>query len=346
MIDSPTPWLIVLGLAALVFWPRVGLAALLSSRRDRLRRELVEDALKHVLSWEQRGKAATLESLSGAVHASPTTVLRVYTDMQKRGLLRVAPGGFALTAKGEQLALQVVRAHRLWERYLADDAGFPLGKLHQAAEKAEHGLSADYLDELEAHLGHPRSDPHGDPIPTREGHLEQLHAVSLAEWPTDQPARIVHMEDEPTVVFQQILAAGLRPGMIVRILDQDQERLVISDGIHEHRLAPAVAANIHVHPTELGQDVQREATSLADLHKGVVAEVVEIDSNCRGFSRRRLMDLGLTPGAKVSVVLDNTFGDPRAFRIRDTTIALRAEQARLIWVRPLAPAAGREGVAA
>jgi DtxR family Mn-dependent transcriptional regulator len=107
-----------------------------------------------------------------------------------------------------------------------------------------------------------------------------------------------------------------------------------------------VAANIHVHPTELGQDSPREATSLADLNKGVVAEVVEIDPSCRGFSRRRLMDLGLTSGAKVSVILDNTFGDPRAFRIRDTTIALRAEQARLIWVRPLAPAADHEGVAA
>ncbi|MDA0204061.1 MAG: FeoA domain-containing protein [Acidobacteria bacterium] len=340
------PWLVLATVVALVYWPRVGLAALLSSRRDRLRRELVEDALKHVLSWEQRGKAATLESLSGAMHASPTTVLQLCTDMQKRGLLHVAPGGFGLTAKGEQLALHVVRAHRLWERYLADDAGLPLDKLHQAAEKAEHGLSADYLDELDAHLGHPQSDPHGDPIPTRDGHLEQLHAVSLAEWPSDKSARIVHMEDEPTVVFQQILAAGLRPGMIVRILDQDEERLVISDGVNEHRLAPAVAANIHVHPTEVGQSLPRVATSLADLNKGVVAEVVEIDDACRGFSRRRLMDLGLTPGAKVSVVLDNTFGDPRAFRIRDTTIALRAEQARLIWVRPLAPAADREGVAA
>lgn len=346
MADSSIPWLIVLALAALIFWPRVGLGALLSSRRDRLRRELVEDALKHVLSWEQRGKAATLESLSGATHAPAPAVLQLCKDMQKRGLLRVAPGGFALTPKGEQLALQVVRAHRLWERYLADDAGFPLDKLHEAAEKAEHGLSAEYLDELDAHLGHPQSDPHGDPIPTRDGHLAQLHAVSLAEWPTDQSARIVHMEDEPTVVFQQILAAGLRPGMIVRILDQDEERLVISDGVNEHRLAPAVAANIHVHPAELGQGLPREATPLADLNKGVVAEVVEIDPSCRGFSRRRLMDLGLTPGAKVSVILDNTFGDPRAFRIRDTTIALRAEQARLIWVRPLAPAADREGAAA
>jgi len=346
MLDFPMPWLVVAAVVALVFWPRVGLAALLSSRRERLGRELVEDALKHVLSWEQRGKAATLESFSGALLVSPTTALQLCTDMQKRGLLRVAPGGFALTAKGEQLALHVVRAHRLWERYLADDAGLPLDKLHQAAEKAEHGLSADYLDELEAHLGHPQNDPHGDPIPTRDGHLEQLNAVSLAEWPSDQSARIVHMEDEPSVVFQQIMAAGLRPGMIIRILDQDQERLVISDGVNEHRLAPAVAANIHVHPTELGQSLPREATSLADLNKGVVAEVVEIDAACRGFSRRRLMDLGLTPGAKVSVVLDNTFGDPRAFRIRDTTIALRTEQARLIRVRPLAPAADREGVAA
>lgn len=346
MSESFVPWLGVLALAALVLWPRVGLAALLSSRRDRLRRELVEDALKHVLSWEQRGKAATLESLSGAMHAPSKTVLQLCTDMQRRGLLRVAPGGFALTAMGEQLALQVVRAHRLWERHLADDAGYPLDKLHQAAEKAEHGLSPEYLDELDAHLGHPQNDPHGDPIPTRDGHLEPLDAVSLAEWPADQSARIVHMEDEPTIVFQQILAAGFRPGMIVRILDQDEERLVISDGVNEHRLAPAVAANIHVQPTETGQGIPCEATSMADLDNGVVAEVVAIDPACRGFSRRRLMDLGLTSGAKVSVVLDNTFGDPRAFRIRDTTIALRSEQARWVWVRAVAPASDREGVAA
>lgn len=346
MLEAPNIILALLAAMAIVFWPRLGLAALWAAAKERQRRELIEDALKHVLSWEQRGKAATLESLSGAMDASSKTVFQLCTDMQSRGLLKVAPGGFALTAKGEQLALQVVRAHRLWERYLADDAGFPMEKLHQAAEKAEHGLSADALDELEAHLGHPQSDPHGDPIPTRDGKLARLNAISLAEWPTDLPGRIIHMEDEPPVVFQQILAAGLRPGMLVRILDQNEERLIISDGTNEHRLAPAVAANIHVAEAEGIQGSLRDASPLAALQKGVTAEVVEIDPNCRGFSRRRLMDLGLTPGAEVSVALDNTFGDPRAFRVRGTTIALRREQANFIWVRPLAVHAEKKGAAA
>jgi DtxR family Mn-dependent transcriptional regulator len=211
----------------------------------------------------------------------------------------------------------------------------PMEKLHEAAEKAEHGLSAEYLDELYAHLGHPQSDPHGDPIPTRDGKLEHLSAVSLPEWPAGQPALIVHMEDEPSIVFQQILAAGLRPGMVVRILDQDDERMIISDGVNEHRLAPGVAANIQVSSAEAAHKRQSEEFTLAALKSGDVGEVVEIDSNCRGFSRRRLMDLGLTRGAKVEVALENTFGDPRAFRVRGTTIALRAEQARLIWLRPV-----------
>lgn len=346
MSSSTQLLLLVAVLAAWVVWPRVGLLSLLSASRERRRRELIEDALKHVLSWEQRGKAATLESLSGGINASSKITFELATEMQETGLLQVVHGGFALTPKGEQIALQVVRAHRLWERYLSDDAGLPMEKLHEAAEKAEHGLSAEYLDELDAHLGHPQSDPHGDPIPTRDGKLAHLAAVALTEWPTGEPALIVHMEDEPPVVFQQILAAGLRPGMVVRILDKEAERLIVSDGANEHRMAPAVAASIQVSSAESVHKRQSEEFTLASLPAGVVGEVVEIDSSCRGFSRRRLMDLGMTRGAKIEVALDNTFGDPRAFRLRGTTIALRAEQARLVWLRPLPKKASDKEVAA
>lgn len=334
MPNALIPWMIFLLFAVWVVWPRVGLVALWFASRDRRRRELTEDALKHVLSWERRGKAATLESLSGSMHASSKTVFDLSSEMQSKGLLRVVSDGFALTPKGEQLALQVVRAHRLWERYLSDDAGLPMEKLHEAAEKAEHGLSPEYLDELDAHLGHPQNDPHGDPIPTRDGKLAHLAAIGLTEWPSGEPALIVHMEDEPPIVFQQILAAGLRPGMVIRILDKNAERIVLSDGVNEHRLAPAVAASIQVSAAGPTHNRQRDEITLAALKRGLDAEVVEIDSSCRGFSRRRLMDLGLTPGAQVTVALDNTFGDPRAFRVRGTTIALREEQTRQIWVRP------------
>ncbi len=338
--------LLVVLLIAWALWPQVGLIAWWSARRDSRRRELIEDTLKHVLSWEQRGKAATLESLSGGIGASSKAAFELATEMQSTGLLRVSEDGFVLTPKGEQMALQVVRAHRLWERYLSDDAGLPMEKLHDAAEKAEHGLSAEYLDELDAHLGHPQSDPHGDPIPTSDGQLAHLAAVALTEWPTNEPALVVHMEDEPAVVFQQVLAAGLRPGMVLRVLDVDEERLVVSDGVNEHRLAPAVAASIQVSSAESAHQRKSEEFTLDTLKKGVVGEVVEIDTNCRGFSRRRLMDLGLTPGAKVQVALNNTFGDPRAFRVRGTTIALRAEQARFIWLRPLTSKVANSEVAA
>ena len=341
MVDSVSLWILAAGaVTALLLWPRYGVFDLIKSRRSARRRALYEDVLKHMLAWERRGKTATPESITGALGLGPSQVLNLVTRMESRGLLRSGEEGLSLTAEGERLALHVVRAHRLLERYLADDAGMPMGKLHQAAEKAEHKLSPEEADELEAHLGHPARDPHGDPIPTSAGELEPLGGVALSTWPAGEPARIVHIEDEPEVIFKQILAADLRPGMTIRVLEDNPDRLVISDGANELRLAHAVAANIQVAAPEREPARPPGAVRLSELRSNVEAEVLEIDEACRGFSRRRLMDLGLTPEARISVALENTFGDPRAFRIRGTTIALREAQAQNVWVRPLADTKG------
>ena len=228
---------LLLLLGAGIFWPRAGLATLARRQWVRRRRELFEDALKHILAWEGRGENATRESLAGALEISQRRTLGLITRMEAHGLVQTVTGGIRLTPVGERLALHVVRAHRLWERYLSDDAGVPISRLHQAAEKAEHHLSAEKLDALEAHLGHPRHDPHGDPIPAADGSFSPLDAVSLVEWPSHKTARIVHIEDEPDIIFQQILAADLRPGKAVRIIENDPQRLVVSDGEQEHRLA-------------------------------------------------------------------------------------------------------------
>jgi DtxR family Mn-dependent transcriptional regulator len=211
-------WLLfVLLLAIVAFWPSVGLWAQWRRRQVERRRALFEDALKHIVTWERGRKTATPESLAGALGLSQRRVLTLVTRMEERGLVQITSDGLRLTPAGESWAMHVVRAHRLWERYLADDAGMPMSRLHQAAEKAEHQLTPESLDELEAHLGHPQRDPHGDPIPTAEGAIAPLNAVSLTEWPDGKPARIMHIEDEPDAIFQQILAAGLRPGATVRI---------------------------------------------------------------------------------------------------------------------------------
>lgn len=329
------PWFWILLAAAAVLWPRIGLWARAQRRRKLHGRWLFEDALKHILACDHRAQIATPESLAGHLGLSQRRVLKLITRMEERGLVQSVAGGLRLTSKGEEWGLHVVRAHRLWERYLADDAGVPIGRLHQAAEKAEHHLTAERLDALDAHLGHPQRDPHGDPIPAADGSVTPLRAVTLTDWPEDRWARIVHIEDEPDVIFQQILAAGLRPGTAVRVLENSPERLIISDGDSEHRLAPVVAANIQVAAVAPEKERPPDTKRLSDLRVGEKAQVIEIDEQTRGFSRRRLLDLGLTPQAVVEVVLDNSFGDPRAFRVRGTMIALRKQQADHVWVKPL-----------
>lgn len=331
------PWIILLALLALavVFFPRAGLWPQFRRQREMRRRALLEDALKHVLTWERRGQDATPESLRGTLGASEGRVIELVQDMEQAGLLHSSAGALHLSPKGERWAMHVVRAHRLWERYLSDDAGMPLGRLHQAAEKAEHQLSEEKLEALEAHLGHPQHDPHGDPIPSADGTMASLKAVPLTDWPSDEPARVVHIEDEPDALFQQILATGLRPGMTVRVLEQAPERVVISDGENEHLLAPVVAANIQVAEQRRQPPRPAGAKRLTDLADQETAEVIEIGQACQGYSRRRLLDLGLTPGTRVQAALGNPFGEPRAFRVRGTTIALRKQQTDQIWTKPV-----------
>lgn len=334
-MSGVTLFLLALVIVTAVFWPERGLLSMWRRREEYRGRTQLEDALKHVLAWQHRSKVATPESIAGALSLPPQAVLKLVNKMQSAELVESVSGGFRLTSKGESWALQVVRAHRLWERYLSDDANMPLARLHQAAERAEHHLSGEVVAKLDAHLGHPQHDPHGDPIPTAEGELTPLDATSLTEWPIGERARIVHLEDEPDVIFQQIVAAGLRPGQTIRILESDGRRIVVSDGEREHRLAPAVAANIQVAPAAAQAVRAIDAIRLSQLKQGVQAKVIELDAACRGFSRRRLLDLGLTPNTKVEVSLENTFGDPRAFRIRGTTIALRNAQSDHIWVCPI-----------
>jgi DtxR family Mn-dependent transcriptional regulator len=228
--------------------------------------------------------------------------------------------------------LQVVRAHRLWETYLLVEAKMPLARLHKAAERAEHSLTAERLEELDATLGHPARDPHGDPIPSASGDLKPLEATPLTDWPVGLAGQVVHIEDEPASVFQKIPSEALRPGVAVRVLERGAEHIRISDGEREFDLPPAIAANVHL--TSVGGGGPSEGVvPLSELQVGEEAEMVAIDGAIQGFSRRRLLDLGLTPGARIQPHLDNVFGDPRAFRVRGTTIALRAEQASKIWVR-------------
>ena len=314
------------------------LAGLVAVWRHRQRptrdRQRLEDALKHLFEQEYRGRHASISSLAGALHLGDSAVVTLVGRMQAQGLLAARGQEFALTPAGERLALQVVRAHRLLERYFADEARLPLRQVHAVAERREHSLSPDEADRLSASLGHPTRDPHGDPIPTRDGAVAPPIGSPATSWPADTTGRIVHLEDEPEISFAQIVAEGLRVGQVVRIVESTPSRLVMTDGENEFRLAPAVAANVFLAPAP-DAVVPADVIRLSDLGNDHPAEVIGLDEACQGFSRRRLMDLGFTEGAQIRPFLQTFAGDPRAYKIRGTLVALRRDQASQVLVRPV-----------
>jgi DtxR family Mn-dependent transcriptional regulator len=331
-----TLWIVLLIVFPLaVFVPRYGILSLYKNWRRARERERVEDALKHLLDRETQGRHASPESLAGTLDLHRAKAVRLIADMEAQNLLETRGAELHLTAEGERWALHVVRAHRLWERFLADEARMPLKQVHGEAHRREHNLTDEQLDELDAALGHPQRDPHGDPIPSRRGIMPSVESLPITAWQDDGPARIVHIEDEPAIAYEQILAAGLRLGQVIRVIERTSQRFVLSDGENEYRLAPTVAANVNVASLPDLQMAHQGAVPLAELSENEHAQIVMLDDAVQGFTRRRFLDLGLTPGTEIYPELQNFFRDPRAYRIRGTLIALRNDQASRIWVRPM-----------
>ena len=126
----------------------------------------MEDALKHLYNNSESGMPGTIESLAGALQISCDTAAHLAHRFEQRSLVTARGVGFGLTEEGRLYALQVIRTHRLWEQYLANETGVAEREWHARADRVEHQLSPAEVDALSARLGHPVFDPHGDPIPT------------------------------------------------------------------------------------------------------------------------------------------------------------------------------------
>ncbi len=329
---------------ALLFWPEQGLWLRWRRARQMTTRVLTEDALKHIHKCEMKGRRPTVDSLAGALQIGRDDAAQLLTTLQEMDLLSVEHGDFHLTPAGREAALHIIRAHRLWERYLADRTGFDEAEWHEQAERLEHTLPPAEADALAAQLGYPTHDPHGDPIPDAAGEFVAHGGQPLTALPLDTPAQIVHIEDEPELVYAQLVAEGLYPGMNVRLIEVTPQRVRFWANGDEHLLAPLLADNISVvprapEPGPVDGELRAGYTELSALRPGEQAEVVGISPRSRGPERRRLMDLGILPGAKITVEMVSPSGDPTAYRIRDALIALRKEQARLIRVVRLPSAA-------
>ena len=318
---------------AIVFWPRYGLLARLRQTQELTRRIRREDALKHILKCEADGLVSTLESIAGALQITTGAATDLLEELEARDLLTFEGGRLHLRPTGREMGLHIVRAHRLWESYLAEHTGLAEYEWHVRAEKQEHLLTPEQADALAAELGHPLRDPHGDVIPGSIAELEEEPSLTLNGVAPETPVVITHLEDEPITVYRQLAALGLGPGMRVYVIERSAARIRFWADGNEHVLAPVLAENVSVKPLPESRPTELvEEEYLSGLKPGRRTYVTGLSLACRGAERRRLLDLGFVPGTIVEIEMISPAGDPTAYRVRGSIVALRREQANLIRV--------------
>jgi DtxR family Mn-dependent transcriptional regulator len=324
--------LVVCGILVAVFWPRYGFHWWWQRYRRLNRRVLVEDALKHFHNCDDLQLAATVNSLSGALQITRSKATTLISYLESAGLTASAGVHWQLTPEGREYALRIVRAHRVLEVYLAERTGLAEVHWHDEADRREHWLDRDEVDALAADMGFPRYDPHGDPIPLSTGEVAPARGVPLTTLKVGDWAVVVHVEDEPQTVYEQLSAQGFSVGSRLRVVEVTPRRIQVESEGAEQALATIVAANLSVAAIDRPEGQEPPLRRLAELCLGESARVVRISPACRGVQRRRLFDLGLIPGTVVRAEFTGPGGDPTAYDIRGATIALRRQQAEQILV--------------
>ncbi len=317
----------------LIFRPGKGWYWLIRNNTATNEKTVIEDVLKQLYHYENSGKEVGINSLTAVLKYNDRIVINVLNRMTVNELIKFEGDVLKLTGSGRDYALRIVRVHRLWEKYLAEKTGYDKAEWHDRAEFMEHRLSHEETDILATKLGNPVYDPHGDPIPTNKGKVAKMRGLPLSSFAVDRVGVISHIEDEPDVIYKQILAAKIHRGSQVRVIENNVNRVVFFAEGEEFVLAPIVAANITVDPLPKEVVVEENKVRLSSLKENEEAEIIGISKECRGENRRRLLDLGFVKGASIGIDLISPLQNPKAYLVKGTSIALRDNQASHILIR-------------
>ena len=214
----------------------------------------VEDYLKQ-LYLEQQAAAAELVpmgKLATAMGVVPGTATSMVKALADSGLVTYEPrSGAKLTKGGEQLALHVLRRHRLVELFLVKILGLDWSEVHAEADELEHAISEKVLDRIDALLEHPSVDPHGDPIPPAKGKMPGMRQQSLAECELNVAVRVARVIDQEPAFLQFVNRCGLTPGTTLTVKSRDTQAAAVTIAVaHKPAIAlgTAAAAKIFVEP--------------------------------------------------------------------------------------------------
>jgi DtxR family Mn-dependent transcriptional regulator len=213
----------------------------------------VEDYLKVIYEIERHAGAAATNDIAQRLAIAPASVSGMVRRLADQGLLEHERyRGVRLTESGRRVALRTIRRHRVIEAYLTKALGYPWDLVHDEAERLEHAASDELIDRMAAAIGEPATDPHGAPIPTREGEIDEGTPLTLAELAPGDRARVVRVSDDDAPRLRYLSEVGLTPGADVLVLSRapfDGPVALKIDGV-ERLIGPALAAVVMVEREE------------------------------------------------------------------------------------------------
>ncbi len=211
--------------------------------------EVVEEYLEGIYRLQERSGTARTSDIVKLLQVVPGTVTNTVERLERDDMLRHERyKGVKLTDKGRKIALSVIRRHRLSERLLTDFIRVDWDKAHDAACKLEHSISTDVAKKLEKALGHPRTCPHGNPIPTACGGIVEEKSEPLSTFGPKEGGLIVKIKDETPEVLEYIAMLGLLPGASIEIVERAPFNgpLTVKVGGVSHALSLSLASVIWV----------------------------------------------------------------------------------------------------
>lgn len=193
---------------------------MMTARRDDFTAP-VEDYLKAIYELERVGGAAATTEIAQRLEIAPASVSGMIRRLADQGLLEHERyRGVRLTDDGRRVALRMIRRHRIIEAYLTQRLGYPWDRVHDEAERLEHAATDELVDRMASALGEPKVDPHGDPIPTREGEIDESVHRTLAELRPGESGRVVSVSDRDGARLRYLGELGLTPGVEVEVIER------------------------------------------------------------------------------------------------------------------------------
>jgi DtxR family transcriptional regulator, Mn-dependent transcriptional regulator len=205
----------------------------------------LEDYAKAIYVLEQRSGRVSTTALAERLRVTPASVSGMIRTLVDRGLVKHEPyRGITLTKKGVRVALEVIRHHRLLELYLNESLGVPWDRVHAEAEVLEHALSEELEARIAAQLGNPTHDPHGDPIPTVEGSIEERVGRPLVELERGQCGIFVRVSDADPELLRFLAERRIAIGDRVELIEERPPTIRV--GRSKHVLAEPAASAMRV----------------------------------------------------------------------------------------------------